>query len=302
MPRTWCRRPGCAGRLDTLRSRRRRRESYVGPWLPEPIATGPEEHAADPAEPVLLAESVSPAFLVVLESLSPLQRVVFGRHDPFGFDPAEVARAVGRSEPAVRQLASRWRVTGLNGRAGVLVHLGHRLIATVDRDTVGGRVETIRVQLNPAKLAWAGSTDSRGDPVPARRRATDDRSAPPTRAIAGPSLVLIGAGHTALGAVAYRDSLAAMLRGGVGSAGEGAWSPAETARRQRAFWFEVSGVALVLLGDAVGAQERSVQRPPRRLGWAVGALAVLGGAAMPVSGFWALLVPAAVLVRRGRRP
>ncbi len=131
------------------------------------------------------------------------------------------------------------------------------------------------------------------------RPTTHDPAAPPARALAGPSLVLIGAGHAALGAVAYRDSLAALLRGGVGSAGEGPWSPAETTARQRAFWFEVSGAALVLLGDAVRAQERRGQRPPRRLGWALGALAVLGGAAMPRSGFWALLVPAAVLARRG---
>jgi RNA polymerase sigma-70 factor (ECF subfamily) len=231
--------------LNALRSRRRRRESYVGPWLPEPIATGSDgPAAADPAEPVLLAESVSLAFLVVLESLSPLQRVVFVLHDLFGFDHAEVARAVDRSEPAVRQLASRarrhvrerrptavadpaehadatrafmraavsgdvtalldvlapdvvvltdgggaakaalrpihgaakaarflaaishetpgvrWRITGLNGRPGVVVHLGDRLIATVDVDAVGGRVETIRVQLNPAKLAGVEPTDS----------------------------------------------------------------------------------------------------------------------------------------------
>ena len=138
--------------------------------------------------------------------------------------------------------------------------------------------------------------------MPDRPSATDDRSARPARAIAGPSLVLIGAAHTALGAVAHRDALAALVRGGVGSAGEGPRPPAETAARQRAFWFEVSGVALVLLGDAIGAQERRGQRPPRRLGWAVGTLAVLGGAAMPVSGFWALLVPAAALLRRGRRP
>lgn len=94
---------------------------------------------------------------------------------------------------------------------------------------------------------------------------TDGPAAQPARAIAGPSLVLIGAGHTALGALAYRESLAALLRGGVGSAGEGEWSPTETAARQGAFWFEVSGAALVLLGDAVG--RRSAAASGRRAGW-----------------------------------
>ncbi|MFW3170256.1 RNA polymerase sigma factor SigJ [Geodermatophilus sp. CPCC 206100] len=96
--------------LNALRSQRQRRESYTGPWLPDPLPTadgGPV--AADPAEPVLLAESVSLAFLVVLESLSPLERVAFVMHDVFGFGHDEVAASVGRSEQAVRQLTSRAR-------------------------------------------------------------------------------------------------------------------------------------------------------------------------------------------------
>ena len=227
--------------LNVLRSQRTRRESYTGAWLPEPVRTAeePDPAAGDPAEPVLLAESVSMAFLVVLESLTPLERVVFVLHDLFGFDHAEVARAVERSEPAVRQLASRarrhvrerrprpapdaaeharvtaafmqaavggdvqallgvlapdvvvvtdgggatraalrpihgadkaarfiaaishnvtgahWTTTGLNGRRGVLVHLGDQLLGTVDLDTAEGRVNAVRVQLNPAKLAGA---------------------------------------------------------------------------------------------------------------------------------------------------
>lgn len=226
--------------LNALRSQRNRRESYAGPWLPEPVRTAAEPDAAgDPAEPVLLAESVSMAFLVVLESLTPLERVVFVLHDLFGFDHAEVARTVERSEPAVRQLTSRarrhvrqrrpltvpdaaeharvttafmqaaiggdvqalldvlasdvvvitdgggatkaalrpvhgadkaarfiaaishdvigahWTATGLNGRRGVLIHLGDHLLGTVDLDTAEGRVTTVRVQLNPAKLAGA---------------------------------------------------------------------------------------------------------------------------------------------------
>ena len=73
-----------------------------------PLSSGPLE-LSDPADPVLLAESVSLAFLVVLESLTPLERVAFVMRDLFGFEYAEVAGTLGRSEPAVRQLAFRAR-------------------------------------------------------------------------------------------------------------------------------------------------------------------------------------------------
>lgn len=76
----------------------------MGPWLPEPLVTD-----EDPADPVELAESVSMAFLVVLESLSPAERIAFVLHDVFGYDHAEVAAVLVRSEPACRQLVSRAR-------------------------------------------------------------------------------------------------------------------------------------------------------------------------------------------------
>lgn len=90
--------------LNQLTSARARRETYVGPWLPEPIATAP-----DPAEDTLLAESVDAAFLVVLESLAPAERVAFVLHDVFGHPFAEVAEVLGRDVVACRQLASRAR-------------------------------------------------------------------------------------------------------------------------------------------------------------------------------------------------
>lgn len=89
---------------DMMRSARRRREEYVGPWLPEPVVT-----AGDPAELAGLEESLSMALLVVLESLSPAERTVFVLHDVFGVPFAEVARAVGRTTAACRQLAARAR-------------------------------------------------------------------------------------------------------------------------------------------------------------------------------------------------
>jgi RNA polymerase sigma-70 factor, ECF subfamily len=92
--------------LNRLRSVRSRREAYIGPWLPEPLLT---ETGPDAAERAELTESVSMAMLVVLESLTPDERAVFVLREVFGFDHAEIAAALGRSAPAVRQLAHRAR-------------------------------------------------------------------------------------------------------------------------------------------------------------------------------------------------
>jgi RNA polymerase sigma-70 factor (ECF subfamily) len=92
--------------LNRLRSVRSRREAYIGPWLPEPLLTETSPDAAERAE---LTESVSMAMLVVLESLTPDERAVFVLREVFGFDHAEIAAALGRSAPAVRQLAHRAR-------------------------------------------------------------------------------------------------------------------------------------------------------------------------------------------------
>jgi RNA polymerase sigma-70 factor (ECF subfamily) len=90
--------------IDRSRRSRARRESYVGPWLPEPLLTAP-----DVADTAALADSVSLAMLVVLETLSPLERAVFVLHEAFGFGYPEVAAILGRSAPAVRQLGHRAR-------------------------------------------------------------------------------------------------------------------------------------------------------------------------------------------------
>jgi RNA polymerase sigma-70 factor (ECF subfamily) len=92
--------------LNRLRSARSRREAYVGPWLPEPLLT---EAGPDAAERAELAESVSVAMLVVLESLTPEERAVFVLREVFRFEHAEIGTALGRSAPAVRQLAHRAR-------------------------------------------------------------------------------------------------------------------------------------------------------------------------------------------------
>ncbi len=90
--------------IDRLRWARSRRESYVGPWLPEPIGTTPD--AAEHAE---LADSVEMALMVVLETLSPLERAVFVLREAFDLPFTEIAEIIGRAEPATRQLARRAR-------------------------------------------------------------------------------------------------------------------------------------------------------------------------------------------------
>ena len=102
--------------LDLLGSARARRERYVGAWIPEPLPEPaewpggrPAGFAADPADRVTLDESVSMAFLVVLESMTPAERVAFVLHDVFRYPFAEVAEITGRTPAACRQLASSAR-------------------------------------------------------------------------------------------------------------------------------------------------------------------------------------------------
>jgi RNA polymerase sigma-70 factor (ECF subfamily) len=90
--------------LNRLRTLGRRKESYVGPWLPEPLLTAP-----DVAEDVELADSVSMAMLLVLETLTPTERAVFVLREVFDLDYDEIAEAVGKNPAAVRQIAHRAR-------------------------------------------------------------------------------------------------------------------------------------------------------------------------------------------------
>lgn len=116
-----------AGRicLNLLGSARARRETYVGDWIPEPLP-GPTEYAggtdpADPADRITLDESVTMAFLVILDAMTPAERVAFVLHDIFRYPFGEVAEIVGRTPAACRQLASsaRRRIrTAQSGPAG----------------------------------------------------------------------------------------------------------------------------------------------------------------------------------------
>jgi RNA polymerase sigma-70 factor (ECF subfamily) len=93
--------------LDLLRSRRSRREDYAGTWLPEPIVSGATEDS--PERDAVLADSVGLALLVVLETLSPAERLAFVLHDVFAVPFDEIAEVAGRTPAAARQLASRAR-------------------------------------------------------------------------------------------------------------------------------------------------------------------------------------------------
>jgi RNA polymerase sigma-70 factor (ECF subfamily) len=95
--------------VDRLRQIKARGETYVGPWLPEPYVTDLGATVPDAAERAVLADSVSLAVLVVLESLSPLERAVFVLREAFGYPYAEIAALLDRGEAAVRQLAGRAR-------------------------------------------------------------------------------------------------------------------------------------------------------------------------------------------------
>ena len=117
--------------IDHLQSARVRRESYVGDWLPEPLLTGPTptpspSPSPDPAAAAEQADSLSMAFLLLLERLTPLERAVFLLHDVFGYDYDETAAVVGRNAANCRQIAHRARQHVEAGRPRFDVETGQR--------------------------------------------------------------------------------------------------------------------------------------------------------------------------------
>lgn len=130
--------------LDQLRANARRREQYVGEWLPEPLLTAP-----DVAEDVELAESVSFAMLTVLETLTPVERAVFVLREVFDLPYAEIAEAVGKSQAAVRQIGHRAREHVASRRPRVEVHRGEqrqvveRFLAAVAQGDLQGLLDAL---------------------------------------------------------------------------------------------------------------------------------------------------------------
>ncbi len=123
--------------LNRLRTLGRRKESYVGPWLPEPLLTTP-----DVAEDVELADSVSMAMMLVLETLAPTERAVFVLREVFDLDYDEIAEAVGKTPAAVRQIAHRAR-THVSAR---------RPRGVVSRDETKGALEAFRQAVETGDL------------------------------------------------------------------------------------------------------------------------------------------------------
>jgi len=149
--------------LNQLTSARARRETYVGPWLPEPILTAPD--AGQEAE---MAESISMAMLVVLETLTPQERAIFLLHDVFGYNHAEIASILDKSEAAVRQTAARARAHVAARRPRFDVDQGVRTQA-VDRfraACAGGDLNAMMELLAPEVICW---TDGGGKVTAARR-------------------------------------------------------------------------------------------------------------------------------------
>jgi len=136
--------------MDTLRSARVRREQYVGPWLPEPVVR--RSAADDPAERVSLDATVSYALLVVLESLTPGERVAWVLHDLFGMPFPEVAEVVGRRPDAVRQLASRARahIRSATPRVTVTDDEHDRTVTAFLRAAAGGDLAGLVTLLDPS--------------------------------------------------------------------------------------------------------------------------------------------------------
>lgn len=151
--------------LNALRATARRREQYVGPWLPEPLLLSEQDPAAD----VVLADSVSMAMMVVLETLSPDERAVFVLREVFGFDYDEIAAAVGKSAAAARQLAHRARghVQARRPRfAPVAPQDSARVTAQFLTAAAGGDLATVLSMLAP-DVVW--TADSGGKASAARR-------------------------------------------------------------------------------------------------------------------------------------
>lgn len=149
--------------LNALRTSKRRREDYIGNWLPEPIQTAP-----DVSEDAVLAESVSMAMLLVLETLSPDERVVFVLNEVFGYSHPEIARVVGKSDATVRQIAHRARehVQARRRRFTPDAHLARATVTTFLQAAHTGDIDGLIAVMAPGVVALSDG----GGQVSAARR------------------------------------------------------------------------------------------------------------------------------------
>ncbi|NUT36572.1 MAG: RNA polymerase sigma-70 factor [Hamadaea sp.] len=149
--------------LNQLTSARARRETYVGPWLPEPVLTRPDAGAE-----VEMAESISMAMLVVLETLSPLERAVFVLHEVFGYGHGEIASILDKQEAAVRQTATRARghVAARRPRFDVDMAVRREVADRFRAACLGGDLNAVMELLAPDVVCWS---DGGGKVAAARR-------------------------------------------------------------------------------------------------------------------------------------
>jgi RNA polymerase sigma-70 factor (ECF subfamily) len=154
--------------LDHFRAAGRRNETYVGPWLPELRVAPAHQQRGDPEQAAALADELSFALLVVLESLSPAQRAAFILHDTFGVPFEQVAEVLGRTPAAVRQLASRARnqvaATAPRGDADAVTH--QRVVEAFQVASAGGDLLALVELLDPSVVYRADG----GGVVPAARK------------------------------------------------------------------------------------------------------------------------------------
>ncbi len=142
--------------IDQLKSARVRREEYIGAWLPEPILT--EGEGADaPAEAAILEESLSMAFMVLLESLTPTERAVFLLREVFDYDYGEVSRLVGKSEENCRQISRRARqsVAARRPRFEASQEQEERLMESFLQACAGGDMEALVSLLSEDVILWS---------------------------------------------------------------------------------------------------------------------------------------------------
>lgn len=159
-PAAWLTRVASRICLDQLASARRRRERYTGEWLPEPLpgagvwTSAGSAGSGDPAERITLDESVAMGMLVVLDAVTPAERVAFILHDVFGVPFAEIAEAVGRSPAACRQLAASARRRLARDRPALGPAADRaRVVSAFRRACLTGDLETLTALLDPAVTA-----------------------------------------------------------------------------------------------------------------------------------------------------
>jgi RNA polymerase sigma factor (sigma-70 family) len=241
-PRAYLLRIAVNQALSRLRRARRSREAYVGPWLPEPLATGTD--ATDNTE---RAEAVSLAMLVVLETLTPLERTVFVLHEAFGYDHPEIAAILGRSPAAVRQLAHRAREHVQARRPRYQPDPGARRAATERflAAAVGGDLHALLDALAPDVTLW---TDA-GGKLRAARRVIQGRDKVARLIVAGATKYRPA--DLTIGYAEVNGGPAALLFAGGELFGVLVVDPSEQGDRVRAIYSVVNPDKLTWLGRAL---------------------------------------------------